>query len=322
MADSQRPKLNRREFLKRGALAGLGVGLIPLADAEAALPPPGPPQVRRYTTLGRTGLKISDISFGGGRLQTGQEDVVLHAYDCGINYFDTAYNYNNGESETVIGKALRGKRDKIFLTSKVITRPEEKREEMMAVLEESLRRLQTDHVDVYFNHAVNEVARLKNPEWLEFTATARKQGKIRFVGMSGHAGRLIECLDYALDTDAVDVVLTAYNFGQDPRFYQKFLGNTDMIARQPDLPRVLTKAREKNVGVAAMKTLMGAKLNDMRPYEQGGATYSQAAFRWVLSNSNVNALIITMTSREMIDEVSANGIRRSPSGTYATALCG
>src|SRR5262249_6365764 len=151
----------------------------------ASTPPAGPSQVRRYTTLGRTGLKISDISFGGSRLHTREEDIVLHAYDCGINYFDTAAAYTDHESEHTIGNALRGKRDNVFSTDKVIPIPTDNRAMMMEALEGSLQRLQTDHVDVYFNHAVNEVARLKNPERLEFSAAARKQGKVRFVGMSG-----------------------------------------------------------------------------------------------------------------------------------------
>ncbi len=310
MADSRKQVLDRREFLKRGALAGIGVGLFPLAEASASTPPSGPPQVRRYTTLGRTGLRISDISFGGSRLVSGQEDLVLHAYDRGINYFDTAETYTGGESETTIGNALRGKRDKVFLTSKVISSADDRRQTMMRALEGSLRRLQTDYVDIYFNHAVNNVERLKNPEWLEFTAEARKQGKIRFVGMSGHAGHLIECLDYALDSNGIDVFLAAYNFGQDPHFYQRFFGGFDFVARQPDLPRVIAKAKQKNVGVVVMKTLMGARLNDMRQYESAGATFSQAAFRWVLSNPDVDALIVSMTSREMIDEyLGASGWR-------------
>jgi predicted aldo/keto reductase-like oxidoreductase len=293
----------------------VGVGLLPLAEAGAAVERAGPPQVRRYATLGRTGLRISDISFGGSRLHTGQEEIVLHAYERGINYFDSAETYTDGESETTIGNALRGKRDKVFLTSKVITSPDQRREEMMRALEGSLRRLQTDHVDVYFNHAVNDPARLKNPEWLEFTAGARKQGKIRFVGMSGHAGHLIECLDYALDSDGIDAFLAAYNFGEDPHFYQRFLGGFDFIARQPGLPRVIAKAKQKNVGVVVMKTLMGARLNDMRPYEQGSATFPQAAFRWVLSNAGVNALIVSMTSTAMIDEyLGASGWRTAAAG--------
>jgi len=65
---------------------------------------------------------------------------------------------------------------------------------------------------------------------------------------------------------------------------------------------VIRKAAEKRVGVMTMKTLMGARLNDMRPYENGDATFAQAAFRWVLSNPGVTGVVISMTSRERIDE--------------------
>jgi len=304
-------KLGRREFIKQGALAGagLGVGLLPLAKtARAAVSPK--PTVQRYSPLGRTGMKISDIGFGSAGLVTGQEDLVLHAYDAGINYFDTAETYTGGEAETTYGNALKGKRDKVYLTSKTLAGPDARKEDIMAALEGSLGRLQTDHVDVYFNHAVNNLERLKNPEWYEFADAAKKQGKVRFTGMSGHAGHLIECLDYAIDSGHFDVILCAYNFGQDPRFYQRFLGRFDMVARQPDLPRVLEKAKQHGVGTVAMKTLMGAKLNDMRPYEQGDATFAQAAFRWVLSNQNVDGLVVTMRNAPMIDEyLGASGWR-------------
>jgi uncharacterized protein len=209
-----------------------------------------------------------------------------------------------------MGNALKGKRDKVFLTSKTIARADDTRAAMMTALEGSLRRLQTDHVDVYFNHAVNDPARLKNPEWHEFITQARGQGKVRFSGMSGHAGNLAECLDYAIDSGNCDVILCAHNFGQDPRFFQRFMHNFDMVAIQPELPRLMEKAKQHGVGVVVMKTLMGARLNDMRPYESGGATFSQAAFRWVLSNPNVDALIVSMTSRQMIDEfLGASGAR-------------
>lgn len=294
-------RLDRRSFLRAGALAGLGLTMLPLHASGQAAARPGA-RVQRYATLGRTGMRISDVSFGGSRLGAGEGDLVRHALDRGINYFDTADSYRGGDSETVIGEALRGKRDRVFLASKTYTSPGDGRDAMMRSLDQSLRRLRTDYVDVYFNHAVNDVDRLKNPEWREFTARARQQGKIRFVGMSGHAGRLIECLDYALDTDGVDVVLVAYNFGQDPSFYEKFTRTFDFVARQPDLPRVLAKARAKQVGVVAMKTLMGARLNDMRPWETGGATFAQAALRWVLSGKLADALIISMTSTGAMEE--------------------
>jgi hypothetical protein len=172
----------------------------------------------------------------------------------------------------------------------------------MQALEGSLRRLRTDRIDVYFNHAVNDVERLENPEWPEFAGRAREQGKIRFTGVSGHGGHLVRCLDYAIDNDLADVILVAHNFGQDPSFYERFTAKLDFVAVQPELPRLLAKAKEKGVGVVAMKTLRGARLNDMRPYEGGGATFAQAAFRWVLSGPHVDALVVTMKSREMVDE--------------------
>ena len=89
-------------------------------------------------------------------------------------------------------------------------------------MEQSLKRLRTDYVDIYFNHAVNDVARMQNQEWWKFTALAKIQGKIRFRGMSGHDGCLVEGLDYAIDKDLVDVILVAYNFGHDPKFVTKF----------------------------------------------------------------------------------------------------
>ena len=95
-----------------------------------------------------------------------------------------------------------------------------------------------------------------------------------------HGSHLVECLDYAIDKDLVDVILVAYSFGQDPTFIDKVRHTFHWAAIQTDLPRVLEKAKKKDVGVVVMKTLMGGRLNDMRPYERPGGTFSQAALRW------------------------------------------
>lgn len=305
----QHESLGRRRFLRRGALTGLGLGVWPFLG-RAQEPSTAKAEVRRYVPLGKTGIMMSDISFGASRLGEGEEDLVRHAFERGINYFDTAESYNGGESESAIGNALLGKRDKVYITSKVSAGATERQASLMASLEGSLRRLRSDYVDVYFNHAVNDIQRLKNPEWYEFAAQAKRQGKIRATGISGHAGHLIECVDYAVQTGSVDVILAAYNFGQDPKFYQRFTSSFDFVARQPDLPRALQQAKAKGIGVIAMKTLMGARLNDMRPFEKGGATFAQAAFRWVLSNPDVDGLIISMTSAKRINEyLGASGWR-------------
>lgn len=293
------PLLPRREFLRRGALTGLGLGLLPLTSGARA-EEEARPRVRRKVRLGRTGLEIPDIGFGSSRLR-GDEDLVRYALERGITYFDTAGSYTGGSAEETIGRALAGRRDEVVLASKVVTTASDPPATLMAALEGSLRRLRTDRIDVFFNHAVNDPARV-NAAWSEFTARARKQGKIRFVGISGHGGRLVECLDRALDEDSVDVILAAHNFGQDERFWEQYTRRMDFVARQPDLPRALAKAKQKDVGVVAMKTLMGARLNDLRPYEPPGTSFAQAAFRWTLSQPHTDALVVTMKSREQVDE--------------------
>ena len=293
---------DRRRFLKNSAL--VSAGSVIATSGQAITPPPRVKnaEVQSYRRLGKTELKISDISFGSSRLREGEEHLVEHALARGINYIDTAEGYTQGQSETVIGRALKGKRDQAFLVSKTITRASTSADSMMHDLEGSLARLQTDYVDVYMNHAVNDIEVVGNPEWAEFVSRAKEQGKIRFTGISGHAGHLIECLDYAIDEDLVDVILAAYNFGQDPKFYEGLTRGIDWIATQPELPRVLAKAKEHDIGIVAMKTLMGARLNDMRSYEKAGKTFAQAAFSWVLSNPDVDALIVTMTGQDQIDE--------------------
>ena len=293
--------MDRRRFLGTGA--GLTAGLVGLGPGAAGA---DAPRVRRYVTLGNTGLRVSDISFGSSR--SADPELVRHAVARGVTYFDTAESYRGGGAEEAIGEALHGERHRYVVASKHKAWSGESRRQMMSALEGSLRRLRTDYVDIYFNHAVNDVRRLRNPEWAEFTDRAIRDGKIRFRGMSGHGGSLVECLDYALDHDLADVILVAYNFAQDPSFYEKLRAQFHFVALQHELGRVIARANSEGVGVLAMKTLMGARINDMRPWETAGATFAQAAFRWVLSSPHVDGLVISMTSTTGIDEyVAASG---------------
>ena len=302
-ADNRRgtlTEIDRRKFLGMSTAATVGL----YSSETIAKPGAGlsaEPRIRRHVTLGRTGLQVSDISFGSS--SSSDPALVRHALDRGVTFFDTAESYHYGRAEKAIGEGLQGGRQKVVLSSKTKAGADDTADEMMRSLEKSLRRLRTDYVDIYFNHAVNAVDRMQNQEWWAFTERAKTQGKIRFRGMSGHGSRLAECLDYAIDQDLVDVILAAYSFGgQDPDFYDRLRHTFHFVALQPELPRALDKAKKKGIGVIAMKTLMGARLNDMRPFERDGSTFAQAAFRWVLSSPRVDALLISMTSREAIDE--------------------
>jgi uncharacterized protein len=293
--------IDRRKFLRIGAGAALTLAGIQTPARAAATP-----GIQRYVRLGKTELKVSDISFGSA--SSFDASLVRHALARGVNYFDTAESYGWGNAEDAIGEALEGKRKQVILSTKTKAGASDTRADMMKALNGSLKRLGTDYVDIYFNHGVNDVARMRNQEWWEFTALAKQQGKIRFRGMSGHGSDLVECLDYAIGQDLVDVILVSYSFAQDPSFADKLRHTFHWAAIQPDLPPMLAKAKQKDIGVIAMKTLMGGRMNDMRPYERAGGTTSQAAFRWVLSSPNVDALIVSMTSKELIDEyVTASG---------------
>jgi len=177
--------MDRRDFLKKAAgttvLTSLGSKLYGAADSF--------PQ----RVLGHTGEKVSLIGIGGYHLGKGSDEqesirIVRTALDSGVNFLDNCWDYNGGVSEIRMGKALRdGYRQKAFLMTKVDGQTRQAAEQQ---LEESLRRLQTDHIDLLQFH---EVIRETDPARIfgeggsmEAALAARKQGKIRYIGFTGH----------------------------------------------------------------------------------------------------------------------------------------
>ena len=144
--------------------------------------------------LGATGARVSALALGGyhiGKMRNQREAIgVVHAaVDAGITFLDNAWEYHDGRSEEVMGKAIAGRRDRVFLMTKVCTHGRDRREAMRQ-LEQSLRRLRTDYLDlwqihecVYANDPERHFARGGVVEALE---QARRQGKVRFVGFTGH----------------------------------------------------------------------------------------------------------------------------------------
>ena len=114
--------INRRRLLQLGVATGVGLqsGPILSKNEEETSVSDGGPAVRAYNQLGRTGLNISDISFGSS--QSSDPDLVRHARDRGVNYFDTAESYRFGTSEVAIGEGLSGVRDRVILASKTAQR--------------------------------------------------------------------------------------------------------------------------------------------------------------------------------------------------------
>ncbi len=289
--------MRRRDFLKLSSAAAAGVAPASLLGfAQGG----GRNVIRRSVPLGNTGIEVSDIAFGGSRLS--DPELVRQAFERGVTYFDTAESYRGGSSEQALGQALSAVRSQVIIASKTRARADEDRDEMMRALEGSLKRLRTDYVDIYYNHAVNDLARLQNDEWLEFTDRAKRDGKIRLRGVSGHGSRLVECINYSLEHNLADVILVAFNFSQDAGFEDQVRQFFHYVALQTGLEPVLDKAKSAGVGIAAMKILLGAKLNEIRPREPLQTTFAQAALKWALASSKIDVAVISMTELELIDE--------------------
>ncbi|MDB6019757.1 MAG: aldo/keto reductase [Pedosphaera sp.] len=219
------PSYKRRTFLKAG-LMGTGTLLMqPAWHGSAATLAPltmtntGPDQMPRKP-LGRTGEQVSILGLGGYHLGFGSAEetakIVSEAIDAGVNFFDNAWEYNEGRSEEFVGQALQGKRDKIFLMTKVCTHGRDKAVAMQQ-LEQSLKRLRTDHLDLW---QIHEVIYDNDPDWhfasggvIEALDQAKKQGKVRFVGFTGHKNPAIhlKMLAHNYPFDTVQMPLNCFD---------------------------------------------------------------------------------------------------------------
>jgi aryl-alcohol dehydrogenase-like predicted oxidoreductase len=220
--------MERRRFLASALATGAGA-----RPSLAAQPIPQ----RVY----RDGVKLSIIAFGGivvvGMEQPAADRIVAEAYDRGVNYFDVAPSYGSGEAEEKLGPALEPYRQKVFLACKTQKRDAPgAREE----LERSLKRLRTDHVDLYQFHAVGsmkDVEQILEPRGAAETfEKARQEGKARFLGFSAHSAEAALAL---MDRFPLNSVLFPVNF---VCFAQGNFG-----------PQILAKAKEKGLARMALK---------------------------------------------------------------------
>jgi len=251
--------MHRRDFMKGAALTGsilLGGGMIAAAQSFSAAPVDAPSSTPAQSqvsmkTFGKTGLKVSALGVGGYHLGTAtdQEEasqIVSRAIDAGVNFFDNAWEYHEGESEIRLGQALKGKRDKVILMTKVCTHGRGK-DVAMRMLEESLNRLQTDYLDVW---QIHEVVYYNDPELIfapggvaEALLLAKQQGKVRYVGFTGHKDPAIhlKMLSHDFPFDTVQMPLNCF----------------DATFRSFET-HVLPEANRKGLAVFGMKSLGGS----------------------------------------------------------------
>jgi len=304
--ENKQRKLSRREFLEGtifGAL-GIGIGVTSTPETLVAKEEKEPddekkekePHIKEYRKLGRTGWKVSDISFGNAMIK--DPSLLEYAMERGINYVDTARQYF--DMEVVIGKLFPAKRDKLFVTTKLmpeLVTPTVSEEKIIQGIEESLKRLNTDYIDCVLIHSVGDPTlgdrtRIENQNIYSAFEKAREQGKIRFWGASSHGPKMIEDFTWLIENTEIDMIMPGMNFmtrGIEP---------------------VLKKARQKGIAIVAMKSLSAARKINYKPYMKKGDTVRQAVLKWMLAQPNIDTIAISMRSLEMIDEyVAVSGSR-------------
>jgi uncharacterized protein len=221
--------------------------------------------------LGRTGEQVSILGLGGyhlGTVRSVQEAVRLvhEAVDAGVTFLDNAWEYNQGRSEEWMGRALQGRRDKVFLMTKVCTHGRDKKVAMRQ-LEESLRRLRTDHLDLW---QIHEVIYDNDPD-LHFARggvvaaldQAKREGKVRFVGFTGHKSPVIHLrmLAHEYPFDTVQLPLNCFD-----ATYRSFE------------QQVMPELQRRGIAALGMKSLGG----DGQPILHGVVT-AEEALRYAMS---------------------------------------
>ncbi|MDD2903613.1 MAG: aldo/keto reductase [Syntrophales bacterium] len=275
--------LSRRDFVKTMGLAGLAAG----AGASQALA--APPAGAKAATipkrkLGKTGVEVSILNLGGMFDTINNQLLLKQARKWGVTYWDTAESYGNGLSEEGMGRYFSrnpGSREEIFLVTKLVP----KKGNLTARLEKSLKRLKTDHVDLFFIHAICGIEEM-TPAIREWAAAMKKAGKFKFFGFSTHTD-MENCLAGAAKLDWIDAVMMTYNF---------------RLMHKPKMKAAVAACVKAGIGLVAMKTQGGgpvtcdseAELKMAGRFLEKGFTDKQARLKAVWENPHIASICSQM----------------------------
>lgn len=291
-------QISRKDFLRKASLGLLTFSFFRGASFKLSRSHAAPQQTPpRYRILGRTGIKVTLVGYGASR--TMDPTLVKSALDTGINFLDTGRYYYNGQNEVMVGKVIQGMRKEVTIQSKMMIRLRERREIgkstgiskrintiMRSSLNESLKALKTDYIDIMLLHTVNSVDIINHETVMEFFREAKEKGHIRACGFSSHNNQL-ELLKAANESKFYDVIMVPYN--HKGSFVHSIYGRYSEWD-QPALERELKKAEKNAIGIVAMKTCSGG------PYAtdaENKPSY-KAALKWVLNHSYISTTAVAM----------------------------
>jgi aryl-alcohol dehydrogenase-like predicted oxidoreductase len=279
---SRRKTIDRRNFLKLGAAAsGVVVGGCGADDKTASATSSFE---LGYRTLGSTGLKVSEVSFGAHGLD--RPDLMRAALDAGINTFFVSGKYLDGREEEALGEAMNTlgarREDVVIITGSEVGRGAST-QEVLDDIDDSLRRLRTDHIHVFLAFQVSSPSDLHVEVLYEAFERARQAGKVGHLGLSSHAGGAQSIMNAAIDDGRIEVFCIKYDF-----------------VSYPDQETILRRAAERGIGTVVFKTNAGNRQNEIEDLEAGGLSFQQATVKWALTNPDVSSVAVTMTNFDTI----------------------
>ncbi len=254
-----------------------------------------------YRKFGNTGVKISILGFGSMRLPMEEKNgrwtvkeeesikMIHYSFEQGVNYIDSAYMYCNGESEIIVGKALKGWREKVYVSTKIPVWEVGKTSDYRMFLEKQLKKLDVDYIDFYHLHGLNE--KTFNEKVLHFdlireAEKAKQEGLIKHISFSFHDRP--EIMKKIIDSGPFETVLCQYNL-------------LDRVNEES-----IAYAHSKGVGVVVMGPVGGGRLStsDVLINVFKGAILStpEIALRFVFSNENVSVALSGMGNIKMVEE--------------------
>jgi predicted aldo/keto reductase-like oxidoreductase len=280
--------MKRRTFFRSG-LAG-AAGITMLGGSALAAGRRSDEGEIIYRTLGKTGLTIPVVSFGV--MRSDNPSLVRAAYEGGMKMFDTAHGYMNGRNEEMLGGYFSTiPRESFVLATKVKPAGVDSRtglpsrdttsESFLSMFNLSLSRLKMDYVDILYMHSAESVEMVRHKEIVKTMLDLKKQGKVRFIGISTHKNEPL-VINTMIEDGIWDVVLTSYNYRQ------TYLA---------EMNSAIEKAGAAGMGVVAMKTMAGGWLDR----ERTKPVNAQAALRWVISNPNVHTTIPGITAFDQLE---------------------
>lgn len=280
-------RISRRHFLRKGA-AGLGAALVSgglsgRLSSEESTVPTGSPLVQTRV-LGRTNLGVTVIGFG--TFGFSNPGVLQKAIESGINLVLTNCSYGNGQAEKAIGEVLKKvQRDKAILGTGWAVSPGVTKAQLLESLDASLKRFQTDYVELLRAFMVDDPKVLDISEQFEAFETAKKAGKAGFYGVSAHGGNQLDVFNAAVDSGKFDFVMGRYNFMEH--------ANGEAFVK---------KLAEKKIGFLAFKTRAGNRQGEVEKLQKNGLSLRAAAAKWALQNLNVTSILAPIQSFDDIEE--------------------